>query len=184
MSWALERPTGAYPTQVALALGALRPELTRSRLLRQACRRLSVEAARQARPERAPALTMRQLEPVRSTAAERRTAGPAALQVRRALTMTARRELRAPRSLAHPTRTVPARPKRAPQSAAARMPREAIPNLERRTAAVPAAWRAWVGPMTEREGSTMSPARRVLPARRTQAIPRPVQALREVGRLE
>jgi hypothetical protein len=100
------------------------------------------------------------------------------------MTMTERRELRAPRSLAHPTQKGPARPKKAPQSAAARMPQEAIPNLERRTAAVPAAQRALVGPMTERAGSTMSPARRVLPALRTRAIPTPVQALREVGRLE
>ena len=102
--------------------------------------------------------------------------------------MTVQRELQAPPSLGHPTRTGQARPMRAPRLEAAPLQPEASPNrallawLER---LAPAASRASAGPMTELAGSTKSPAeRRAWRARRLAAIPKPVQAPPREGRLE
>ncbi|HEV1991773.1 MAG TPA: hypothetical protein VGR34_02780, partial [Candidatus Dormibacteraeota bacterium] len=101
---------------------------------------------RRVRQEPLQALTMPQSVLARSTAEELRRAAPRA---RQAQTMTAPRELQAPRSSAHPTRLRPARPKRAPRSAAAPMPREAGPNLPSRVLTEPVAWPASADPMTE-----------------------------------
>jgi hypothetical protein len=111
---------------------------------------------------------MRLSELARSKAAELRPARPAERRApQRAQTMTAPRELRAPRSSAHPIRPRPARPMRGPQSVAAPLPRQADPNRPKRAPRVqrPAAvLRASVDPTPEPAGSTMTAEVRSGPA--------------------